>query len=400
MTATRPTILTFMDYYLPGYMAGGPTRTLAAIVERFADEFHFRIITHDHDLGDDTVYPDVRRNEWQPVGSADVFYATQRRFWPRLVHQMLHRERYAAVYLNSIFSPALTVPLLFLRRMRMVRPVPVILAPRGELADGALAIRSPKKRVYLALSRALREYEGLIWQASSEYEASDIRRVLGFATTNAPIVIAPDLATPAKANGQSASRAPKRSGELKALYLSRVHRIKNLGAALQAIAQLGDSGDVSLDIYGPFSDEPYWTHCQEIIATLPANVTVRAHGPIPPDRVPSIMAQYDVFVLPTHGENFGHVILEAMSAGCPVVISDRTAFRGLASTGAGWDLPLEHPEEMVNRLRELRAMDEPAHAAMRSAARAYGAHHHEDPLATEQNRALFRRAIEQGAGRA
>ncbi|MDQ6830247.1 MAG: glycosyltransferase family 4 protein [Gemmatimonadota bacterium] len=398
MTSSRPTILTFMDYYLPGYMAGGPTRTLATIVERFADDFHFRIITHDHDLGDNTVYEGITQNEWQRVGSADVFYATQKRFWPRLVYRMLREEKYAAVYLNSIFSPALTIPLLFMRRTHMVRPVPVILAPRGELADGALAIRSPKKLAYLALSRALREYDGLIWQASSEYEANDIRRVLGSAAANAPIIVAPDLATPARPSAEVSARESKQSGTLKALYLSRVHRIKNLGAALQALTRLTDAGTISLDIYGPWSDVPYWAQCEEIIATMPPNVTVRAHGPIPPEQVPSIMAQYDVFVLPTNGENFGHVILEAMSAGCPVLISDRTAFRGLESTGAGWDLPLEKPEQWVERLRELVAMDEPTHAAMRGAARAYGARHHEDPLATEQNRALFLRAIEAGGG--
>jgi glycosyltransferase involved in cell wall biosynthesis len=47
--------------------------------------------------------------------------------------------------------------------------------------------------------------------------------------------------------------------------------------------------------------------------------------------------------LPSLGENFGHVIVEALSAGCPILISDRTPWRGLAERGVGWDLPLEDP---------------------------------------------------------
>ena len=47
-------------------------------------------------------------------------------------------------------------------------------------------------------------------------------------------------------------------------------------------------------------------------------------------------------ILPTLGENFGHVIVEAWTAGCPVLVSDRTPWRQLASHGVGWDVALDH----------------------------------------------------------
>ena len=67
-------ILTVVPNYLPGYEAGGPIRTIANMVEWFGDEFTFLIITADRDLGDTQPYTDIRVNEWQRVGKAQVCY--------------------------------------------------------------------------------------------------------------------------------------------------------------------------------------------------------------------------------------------------------------------------------------------------------------------------------------
>ena len=68
------------------------------------------------------------------------------------------------------------------------------------------------------------------------------------------------------------------------------------------------------------------------------------HGPIAPGDVASVMRLHDLFLFPTHGENFGHVIAEALKEGCPVLIANNTAFRGLEKLHAGWDLPVDDVE--------------------------------------------------------
>jgi glycosyltransferase involved in cell wall biosynthesis len=54
----------------------------------------------------------------------------------------------------------------------------------------------------------------------------------------------------------------------------------------------------------------------------------------------ALLASAQVFALPSYSENFGNVILEAMAAGCPVVVTQEV---GLASvvrdTGAGLVVP-------------------------------------------------------------
>jgi glycosyltransferase involved in cell wall biosynthesis len=52
---------------------------------------------------------------------------------------------------------------------------------------------------------------------------------------------------------------------------------------------------------------------------------------------------HDLFILPTLGENYGHVIVEAWAAGVPVLLSDQTPWRGLSGKRIGWDFPLSSP---------------------------------------------------------
>ena len=59
-----------------------------------------------------------------------------------------------------------------------------------------------------------------------------------------------------------------------------------------------------------------------------------------------MLGKHHVFLFPTLGENFGQVILEAMTAGCAILISDATPWRGLQEKGYGWELPLAQPNPL------------------------------------------------------
>ena len=77
MTAlNKPKILILVGYYLPGYKAGGPLRTISNIVDDLGGDFEFWIVTRDRDLGDDVPYTCVSVNKWLAVGKARVFYAS------------------------------------------------------------------------------------------------------------------------------------------------------------------------------------------------------------------------------------------------------------------------------------------------------------------------------------
>jgi glycosyltransferase involved in cell wall biosynthesis len=386
MSEARPEILVLCDYYQPGYKAGGPIRTISGVVEYLMHEFLFRLITRDRDLGETAAYPDISPNAWQVRSAIQIMYLPPIRLTPWALRRLLSSTEYDLLYINSCFSVPFGIVPLLLRRCSLIARRPVIVAPRGELAAGALAIHAFKKRLYIAAAKLLNLYSGVVLQASGAHEASDIRRCLGQQTK---VMIAPDLVMaqePAETR-----RVEKKPGELRLLFLGRISRMKNLDGALTILS--GVAGAVSFSIYGPLEDAEYWARCQNLVAQLPDNVHVEYFGAVSPDRVSELMAQHDLLFLPTLGENFGHVILEAMAGGCPVLISDRTRWRDLEATGVGWDVPLEDPERFRRILRSCVSMGATEWRNLSERAREYAVQRLNDPDAREKNRAMFLTAL-------
>ena len=104
----KPVILTFAQHYLPGYRAGGPIRTIANMVERLGNEFEFRIVTSDRDLGDDHPYEGVQIDSWVPCGQAFVRYVSPRGFGLRKIRNIIRSTPHDLIYLNSFLNSRFT----------------------------------------------------------------------------------------------------------------------------------------------------------------------------------------------------------------------------------------------------------------------------------------------------
>jgi glycosyltransferase involved in cell wall biosynthesis len=385
--AGRPRVLTVVDWYLPGFKAGGPIRAIANLVERLSGSHEFLILTRDRDFGDGAAYPGIDTSRWWRSGSSSIRYLPPGSLSLRGLGGVLREHRYDAVYLNSVFS-AFTWRLLLLRRLGRIPRVPMLIAPRGELAPSARWHKRGRKRLFLAMCRRIRLYSGLSWQASSPHEEAHIRAFLhGIGEPDPDVTLAPEL--PAAIPDRPLPRECKRADLLRAVFLSRVNRVKNLDGALRLLLDV--PGEVRLDICGPIEDEAYWAECRAIISRLPPHVTVRHVGTFESAAIPALLAASDVLLLPSHGENYGHAIIEALAAGCPALVSDRTPWRGLADSGAGWDLPLVHEEGFRLAIADLVHMGEVEHARMRQAARDYARAVVADPSVLEANRRLFAR---------
>lgn len=384
---SKPVVLTLCDYYRPGYRAGGPITTLVNMVRRLRSDFDFKILTRDHDLACPVAYPSVVSNTWSRWDGADVCHLSEGRTGLRLLAKTLTCDEYDILYLNSLFSPSFAVRPLLLRRRGRIPKRPVVLAPRGEFASAALGQGRWKKLPYLQSAKLLGLYEHVTWQASSRYEEIDIRRQFG---ATARVKIAPDLTADPDGNDCQETRS-KRPGRLTLLFLSRICETKNLLGALQMLK--GVRGRIDFHIYGPMEDEAYWGRCQRVIRTLPHAISVRYGGVIRPDQVRGVIQSHDLFLLPTLGENFGHAIIEALSAGCPVLISDRTPWQSLKMEGVGWDLPLSRPDLFRAVLQDCVDMDAGRLASFGQRARNYASKRIGQEKAVQQNRELFLSAI-------
>ncbi len=385
---SRPIILTFAHYYLPGFKSGGPVRTIANMVEALGDEFEFRIVTADRDLLDVVPYLGIPSDVWTCVGKASVFYVSPERrsllAWVRLIRETQHD----VLYLNSLFDPHYTVLPMILEKLLGSPKKLVVIAPRGELSPGALRLERWKKEPFLTIAKIVGLYRNVLWHASTEDEAQLIRRQF---SGTARIATARNL-PPISAQQQAWDRVVHPSGPLRIVFLARISRMKNLDYALMVLAKTRIP--IHFDIWGTREDPAYWKQCQEQIQALPENIVAHYRGVADHSEVNKILAGYDLFFFPTLGENYGHVIAEALSAGTPVLLSDQTPWRNLHNEGVGWDLPLENGETAF-----LNAIEEASHkvglekVAWRQKVLDFSKDRLNDPSLLEANRALFLQAV-------
>ena len=363
----KPKILIFCDFYLPGYKSGGGMRTLVNMVERLGEKFDFRIVTRDHDgKTDKTQYKNVGINDWNEVGNAKVYYLSKDNIKPKTIKKLIEEVEPKALYVNSFFS-TLTVFVLGMRKFRRIPNLEIVVAPEGELAAGALALKKNKKRLYLKLSRAVGLYENVIWKATAVFEKKEIEKVKG---RGGKIFIAPNMPPKQIFPEFNLNNKPyKKTGELNAVYLSRLHPIKNLKFLLEILPNIKDK--VYLDVFGPVDNHQYVRECEELIKKLPENLNVRMKGEVSHENVSRTLEKYNFFVLPTQGESFGHIIAEALASGCPLIISDRTPWTKLKEKGIGWDLPLENKEIWLDTLSHCIKLDNDSYSNLAANARNY-----------------------------
>ena len=375
-------VLAFTGHYLPGYKGGGPIKTIANLLANTSKEVKYSLITKDRDLGDTEPYTTVQPGQWNQVNGTPVFYSqTGIKGFIQILKILIARE-YDAVYLNSFFSVRFSFFPLLLTRLLGQKAV---LGPRGEFSEGALSLKAGKKNAFIRVYKLLRLHKRILFQASSEFEAEDIRRTLG---NGVDIWVAEDIGSQDFANVV----LPKDEHTLKAVFVSRISPKKNLLGAIEMLAEAREP--VVYDIYGPKEDEQYWAACHEAIQSLPSHIQVNHKGALSPQEVVNTIAGYDVFFMPTKGENYGHVIAEALCAGLPLVIADTTPWRDLQDKGIGWDLPLVNPEAFASALDELAVMSPEEHLRMRENVLDWAKHKFAQQDAIEANIAMFRYAYE------
>ena len=359
----KPVILVFGRYYLPGYKAGGPVRSLSNLVRALGSAYDFRVVCFDRDHGSSHPYPNIALGQWQRQGDAMIRYAAPHELGFTFYRNMLLDVKPDMIYLNSLFDRAFSMqPLLALGRGCRT---PILLTPRGELSAGALGLKAWRKRFFLSAVRAAGLYDNVHWHACSKPEAEQIQRF--FSPEKHQIFLASNL--PEAEQNSIQRHTTKQPGKLRIVLAARIAPMKNTLAAIRVACKL--SGVIELDLWGPLEDKEYWEACQQQIALSPSSLKVRYRGDVEHERLHALLHEYDVMLLPTLGENFGHAIIEALAAGLPVVISDRTPWRSLEQAGVGADLPLEDEAAFVRALARYQAMDESDMAVVRDTCRRY-----------------------------
>lgn len=201
----------------------------------------------------------------------------------------------------------------------------LVTSPRGTLSPIALRRSRAVKSLFKPLQwRALTRANLL--HATSEVECEEIRAI----GLDAPIAVIPngiDIPVHFERSESEETRT--------LLYLSRIHPIKGLDRLLNAWQGLQDiHPEWSLLVAG--RGEPDHVREAKALAEKLKLRRVTFPGALYGEAKGAAYRGADVFVLPTHSENFGMVVAEALAHGCPVVVSRGAPWSEVSRQGCGW----------------------------------------------------------------
>jgi glycosyltransferase involved in cell wall biosynthesis len=129
---------------------------------------------------------------------------------------------------------------------------------------------------------------------------------------------------------------PDLKGRRFILYLGRIHEKKGIDLLLGGFANLKDQdSNLALLIAGP-GDATVVDELKSLGRNLGLGERVVWTGPLYDQEKWDAMKAADVFVLPSHQENFGVSVAEALACGTPVLISNKVnIWREVDRAGAG-----------------------------------------------------------------
>jgi glycosyltransferase involved in cell wall biosynthesis len=298
-----------------------------------------------------------------PVNFVDCQSALLRRArWsPRFSARLRERCRagsFQIIHDNGVWLPTNHGAAVVSRDLKLAR----IVSPRGMLAAWSLRQRGWKKRMAFRFYQRRDLQTAQVLHATSPAEAAEFR-ALGL---TAPVAVVPNGVELPPAVPQSAI-GNRQSAIQTILFLSRIHPKKGLQNLVQAWATLKAANPQSVAqwrIVVAGGDEG--GHLEVIKAEIRAAGLASDFqflGPVDGLAKWELYRAADLFVLPTHAENFGLVIAEALACGVPVITTTGTPWAELTSNRCGWWIGIG-AEPLAAALREAVAAPREALAAM------------------------------------
>jgi len=327
-------ILHVVPTYLPAWRYGGPIRSVHGLCRGLA--------AHGHDVHVFTTSVDGPEDSDVPLGipvgleGVKVWYfpssRLRRLYWsPSMAGALAGQTAlFDLVHLHSIFL----WPTWAAARAARAARVPYLVSPRGMLVKDLIRRKSRwLKTAWMGMIER-HNLEGAAGiHATSRSEAEEIGR-FGFRLP--PLYTVPNGIVPEEFDLPSSSFSPALSGiadeERYLLFLSRISWKKGLDRLIPALAGLPG---VNLVVAGN-DEENYLPVMEDLACRHGVRKRVFFVGPVAGDDKVLLLRRAAAMVLPSYSENFGIVVLEAMAAGCPVVVTPEV---GLAETvrdaGAG-----------------------------------------------------------------
>lgn len=259
------------------------------------------------------------------------------------------------IHNNSLWTMPNVYPLWAIRNTKCRH----VLQPRGTLSQWALNNSKWKKRIFGWFFQYAAMRKADMWIATCEEEYQDIRR-LGY---KQPVAILPNGVDLPMTNEDLSAVAVRERRRM--YFLSRIHPKKNVELLLRCWAKLEPTfSDWDLSIVGPDKNNPYADEMKQLAKDLGCQ-RVTFEGELNGDEKFKFVAESECFILPTHSENFGMVVAEALACRTPAICSHGAPWEGLNEYQCGWWVPTTEDaflqamlEAMSKTREELQQMGE------------------------------------------
>ncbi len=323
---------------------GGPDNTLfwlgKSLVQSAVD---VTVYTTEKGVGHD-----VKKNECVNQSGIKVFYFKY--FFSHLlslnlVNKFIRNIRdFDVVHLTSIFYPMT----LLCAMLCVLFNVPFTLSPRGELNSGALVYNSRLKKVYMKF--ALFFYKKAKYYISTcDSERQEINFFFG---NDARVEVLKNYLDDESFSVPDNIINSDKSDYF--LYLGRIHQKKNIESLINAYQSLDVKikDKYSLLIAGTGKD----SYLSEL-KSLSYDSNIHFIGKVTGQDKLSLYRNATIFILPTHGENYGNVVAESLAQGVPVICSKFAPWSDLVKYKCGYFID-NTPEEIKKSLSKYIGLNE------------------------------------------
>jgi glycosyltransferase involved in cell wall biosynthesis len=340
-------VLCVSPSFYPAHVYGGPTESIYELSRGLARlGAEARVLTTDADGLNNVL--DVEKDKDVLVGGGFRVRYCRRHFRhsvsPTLVRLLRSYTSWAdVVHLHYVYSFP-TLPTLVQCRLL---GKPVVWSPQGGLQRWQGSSRRGLKAAWDFLCYYGSDLSKLTVHLTSEQEQLE---------TSARF---PQLKTCVIPNGvdvPSDLHPSERTGDLRMLFLGRLHPIKGIECLLRACGNLAASVDPRwrLSIAGG-GDPAYVAQIRQQISSLGLQERVSMIGPVTGEGKQKLFEDSDLVIVPSHSESFGLVVAEALAHGVPVIASKGTPWSGLERKECGLWVDND-PEALANAIRKISAM--------------------------------------------
>lgn len=224
-----------------------------------------------------------------------------------------------------------------------IKHVPVVLSPRGTLSSYSFSNKHTffKKWIHRLAGKKLLSY--CHFHATSKQEKQEIQQLI----LPKSITVIPNFINLPK---HYKSIEIHQTDLLKLLYFSRIEPKKGLEILLEALDEINVKYQLTIAGTG---EPDYLNSLKKIVHKRSMERFVKWIGFQHNDTKFEVLQTHDLLVLPSYNENFGNVVIESLSVGTPVLISDQVGLADYIKSGKlGWTF-VNQPDKLQQQLQQI-----------------------------------------------